>query len=47
MPDESELVDDNDALILQLPPDIVTLVGRVITTAAPIPNGLFVCITKE
>ena len=46
--DESELVADKAALKLnvQFPLGIVTLVGKVITTAAPIPSGLLVCMTK-
>ena len=45
--EDSELGEDRLALTLHAPLAIVTFVGRVIMTAAPIPNGLAVCIMNE
>jgi len=44
---ERELLTERATLALQVPLEMVMLVGRVITTTAPTPRGFFVCITKE
>ena len=47
IPEERELVAESEGLKVQVPIAIVTFVGKVMTTPAPVPKGLFILRTKE
>lgn len=47
IPEERELVAESEGLKVQAPLAIVTFVGKVMTTAAPVPKGLFILRTNE